>query len=79
MGGTRVPFEPELAPCGKTVRGESYYDSDGEGFTVSVRYYACGCRRTRHVYHDGSVTATDVKHGRKRGKIIWEEQAGHPV
>jgi len=79
MGGTRAPFEPELAPCGKTAGGERYYDADGEGFSVSVRYYICGCRRTRHEYHDGSVTATAVKHGRRRGKIIWEEQTGHPV
>jgi hypothetical protein len=79
MVGTRAPFEPELAPCGKTVQGESYRDSDGEGFSVWVRYYGCGCRRTRHEYHDGSVTATAVKHGRKAGKIVWEEQSGHPV
>ena len=32
-----------------------------------------------HEYHDGSVTATAVKHGRKEGKIFWEEQSGHPV
>jgi hypothetical protein len=79
MVGKRATFEPELAPCGKTVGGESYRDADGEGFVVFVRYYECGCRRTRHEYHDGSVTATAVKHGRKRGKIVWEEQAEHPV
>jgi hypothetical protein len=79
MVGKRVAFEPELAPCGKTVGGEVYRDADGEGFAVSVHYYACGCRRTHHEYHDGSVTATAVKHGRKHGKIIWEEEAGHPV
>jgi len=79
MVGTRAMFEPELAPCGKTVGGESYRDSDGEGFSVWVRYYGCGCRRTRHEYHDGSVTATAVKHGRKAGKIYWEEQPGNPV
>jgi hypothetical protein len=79
MVGKRATFEPELAPCGKTVAGESYRDADGEGFAVFVRYYECGCRRTRHEYHDGSVTATAVRHGRKRGKIVWEEQAEHPV
>jgi hypothetical protein len=79
MVGKRAAFEPELAPCGKTVGGDSYRDADGEGFAVFVRYYECGCRRTRHEYHDGSVTATAVKHGRRRGKIFWEEQSGHPV
>jgi hypothetical protein len=79
MVGKRAMFDPEIAPCGKTVGGECYRDADGEGFAVFVRYYTCGCRRTRHEYHDGSVTATAVRHGRKRGKIVWEEQAGHPV
>ena len=79
MDGRRAAFAAELAPCGKTVGGECYREDDGEGFAVWVRYYECGCRRTRHEYHDGSVTATAVKHGRKEGKIFWEEQSGHPV
>ncbi|HZN73182.1 MAG TPA: hypothetical protein VFC00_16065 [Micromonosporaceae bacterium] len=79
MVGHRKEFPAEEAPCGKIVGGEFYRDSDGEGFSVHVRYYTCGCRRTRHEYHDGSVTATAVKHGRRRGKIIWEEQSDHPV
>jgi len=79
MVGRREPFAAEPAPCGKSVAGESYQDSDGEGFFVFVQYYACGCRRTRHEYHDGSVTATAVKHGRRKNKIIWAEQSERPV
>jgi hypothetical protein len=79
MGGRREKFPAESAPCGKVTDGESYQDSDGEGFSVQVRYYSCGCRRTRHEYHDGSVTATAVKHGRRKGRIIWEDRSEHPV
>ena len=79
MVGKRSEFGAEPAPCGKVVGGEYYRDDDDEGLVVYDQYYECGCRRTRHEYHDGSVTATAVKHGRKRGKIIWEEQAEHPV
>ena len=79
MVGRRESFPAEEAPCGTVVAGESFRDSDDEGFSVHVRYYSCGCRRTRHEYHDGSVTATAVKHGRRRGKIIWEEGSEHPL
>ena len=47
MVGHRKEFPAEEAPCGKIVGGEFYRDSDGEGFSVHVRYYTCGCRRTR--------------------------------
>ena len=56
MVGSRSAFEPERAPCGKTVGGDCYRDKDGEGLVVYDLYYDCGCRRTRHEYHDGTVT-----------------------
>ncbi|HET6214155.1 MAG TPA: hypothetical protein VFE14_14925 [Micromonosporaceae bacterium] len=74
-----MPFDPEPAPCGKEVGGESYRDNDGEGLVVHDQYYTCGCRRTRHEYHDGSVTATVIRHGRRRGKLVSEEHSEHPV
>ena len=56
MVGSRSAFDPEQAPCGKTVGGDCYRDNDGEG-SSSMTFYTCGCRRTRHEYHDGTVTA----------------------
>ena len=58
MVGYRATFAAELAPCGATVGGECYRDDDGEGLVVYDQYYTCGCRRTRHEYHDGTVTTT---------------------
>jgi hypothetical protein len=84
MVGQRSSFDAEPAPCGKIVGGECYRDNDGEGLVVYDQYYTCGCRRTRHEYHDGSVTTTAVRHGRVRptrgrGKLVSEEHSEHPV
>ncbi len=78
MVGKRATFAAETAPCGRTVDGEFYRDDDGEGLVVYDQYYSCGCRRTRHEYHDGTVTTTSVRHGR-RAKLISEERSEHPV
>jgi hypothetical protein len=79
MVGKRETFVAELAPCGKTVGGEYYWDADGEGLVVYDQSYTCGCSRTRHEYHDGTVTTTAVRHGRRRGKLISDEHVEHPV
>jgi hypothetical protein len=79
MVGYRATFAAELAPCGAIVGGECYRDDDGEGLVVYDQYYTCGCRRTRHEYHDGTVTTTATRHGRRHGKLVSEEHSEHPV
>jgi hypothetical protein len=78
MGGKRERFPAELAPCGRTVDGELYCDDDQEGLVMYDQYYSCGCRRTSHQYHDGSVTTRAIRHGRKH-KVIHDEHTEHPV
>jgi hypothetical protein len=78
MVGTRSGFEPEPAPCGKTVGGKCYREDDDAGFVVYDKYFDCGCRVIRHEYHDGSVTTKAVRHGR-RHKVLSEEHAEHPL
>ena len=78
MVGSRSDFEPEQAPCGKIVGGRCYRDTDGEGLVVYDRIYTCGCRRTRHEYHDGTVTTQAIRHGR-RHKLLSDEHSEHPV
>lgn len=77
MVGTRTRFPAELAPCGKTVDGEYYREDDGEGFVIFDKYYSCGCRRTRHEYHDGSMSTTETKHRRKATSETHSPE--HPV
>jgi len=62
MVGTKTRFTNEEAPCGRIVDGEQYKDRDDEGLMILVDYYACGCRRTRHEYHDGSVQTRAIRH-----------------
>ena len=78
MVGSRSAFEPEQAPCGKIVAGDCYRDRDDEGFIVYDLYYKCGCRRTRHEYHDGTVTTQAIRHGR-RHRVLSDEHSEHPV
>ena len=78
MVGSRSNFEPEQAPCGRILGGYSYNDSDGEGLVVFDLYDACGCRRTRHEYHDGTVNSQAIRHGRRK-KLISDEHSEHPV
>ena len=78
MVGFRRTFDPEAAPCGKIVGGDVYRDNDGEGLVVYDLYYTCGCRRTRHEYHDGSVNTQAIHHGR-RHRLVSDEHSEHPV
>ena len=78
MVGSRSAFEPEPAPCGKIVGGDCYRDRDDEGLVVYDLYYSCGCRRTRHEYHDGTVNTQAIRHGR-RHKVVSDEHSEHPV
>ena len=77
MVGYRSAFDPEQAPCGRTVGGDCYRDMDGEGLVVFDVFYLCGCRRTRHEYHDGTVTTQVIRHGRRK-KVLSDEHSEHP-
>ncbi|GAA2883685.1 hypothetical protein GCM10010517_46960 [Streptosporangium fragile] len=65
MVGTRTRFTAEKAPCGSTVDGEYYRDDDEQGLIIRDEYFACGCRRVRHEYHDGSIQVSAVRHDGK--------------
>lgn len=62
MVGTGTRFTGKQALCGKNVDGEHYEDDDKEGLIIWDERYACGCRRTRSEYHDGSVHTLAVRH-----------------
>ena len=79
MVGTKIHFMAEQAPCGKIVPGDHYEDRDDYGLVIRDEYYDCGCRRIRHEYHDGTITTTATRHGRRHGKLISEEHSEHPV
>jgi hypothetical protein len=68
MVGIRTRFTSELAPCGKLVDGDHYRDRDDEGLVIYDEYYACGCRRIRHEYHDGSVQTRAIRHDHRKVK-----------
>lgn len=73
----RERFAAERAPCGKLVGGEHYRDDDGEGLVIFDQHYTCGCRRSQHQYHDGSMTTMAIRHN---GKVILDERTPeHPV
>jgi hypothetical protein len=69
MVGTRIGFTGELAPCGRTVDGQHYQDDDGEGLVIRDEYYSCGCRKILHMFHDGSIQSTAIRHN---GAVIKE-------
>ena len=65
MVGTRTGFSAETAPCGRTVAGEHYRDTDEAGLVITDEYYNCGCRTIRHEYHDGSIHTRVIRHDGK--------------
>jgi hypothetical protein len=67
---TISPFTGERAPCGRLVDGEQHRDDDDEGLVFVDMQYGCGCRESRHEFHDGSVRATTVRHD---GKVLVDE------
>jgi hypothetical protein len=70
MAPVSIAVTSQQAPCSQVVNGESYEDQDGEGFVVRDMYYACGCRRIVHEYHDGSVYRKVVHHN---GTVLVDE------
>ena len=74
---TTTGFRRLRAPCGRVVDGEHYQDRDEEGLVSDDWYYACGCRRTRREYHDGSVGRKLVRHDET---VLMDELiAEHPI
>jgi hypothetical protein len=70
MPGTSSSFAREKAPCGRTVDGKHHHEEDDQGLVIDDTYYACGCRRNHHEYHDGSVRNTVIRHN---GKVLADE------
>ena len=67
MAITDSSFKREKAPCGQIVDGERHRDRDEECSVTDDTFYACGCRVTRHEYHDGTVSSRVVRHD---GKVL---------
>ena len=65
-------FNQETAPCGRTVDGERIWDDDEEGLVIDHLYFACGCRRTSHQFHDGSIQVKVMNH---HGKVVTDEHS----
>lgn len=63
-------FSGRRAPCGRIVDGERHVDRDEECMLTDHYSYACGCRRTRNEYHDGSVSRLVIHHN---GKVLVDE------
>lgn len=73
MTGTRTHFTKERAPCGRVVDGDRSQEDDFEGLRFDDLRYACGCRESRHEFHDGSVRIRTVRHD---GKVLLDEHSG---
>jgi len=66
MVGMRANFVGQEAPCGRTVDGEHYREEDDHGLIIYVQHFQCGCRSSRHEYHDGSIHTQVVRHDKKK-------------
>jgi len=73
MVGARTHLAAEAAPCGRVVEGDRARDGDADGLVIESVTYACGCRRTHHEFHDGSMRIRIVRHD---GKILADEHSG---
>jgi hypothetical protein len=67
---TDTSFRSLEAPCGRMVGGQRHQDRDDECLLTDDVQYDCGCRRTRHEYHDGSLTRVVVHHD---GTVLVDE------
>lgn len=65
-------FTRERAPCGKLMDGTRHREDDDAGLVIDDLSYACGCRRIRHEFHDGSVRNRTVRHD---GKVLADEHS----
>jgi hypothetical protein len=70
MSITDTSFEARAAPCGRTVGGQQHQDRDDDCLLTDDVHYDCGCRRTRHEYHDGSFRGVVIHHD---GTVLVDE------
>ena len=70
MATTSSSFSTQLAPCGRSVSGETYADRDDEALLTEEIDFACGCRTIRHEYHDGCVSRKVIRHD---GTVLVDE------
>ncbi len=70
MAVENTRFSNQQAPCGRIVDGEQHLDRDEECLLTEDCAYACGCRRTRHEYHDGSIRQLVIHHD---GRVLVDE------
>ncbi len=74
---TNESVKSEKAPCGRLEDGVRHLDQDDDCRLTDDLVYACGCRVTRHEYHDGSFSRRVVRHD---GKVLVDRlNAEHHV
>jgi hypothetical protein len=73
MAATTTHFPKQTAPCGRMAEGDHHVESDNDGLAFDDLKYSCGCRETRHVYHDGCVHIRTIRHD---GKVLRDERGG---
>jgi DNA-directed RNA polymerase subunit N (RpoN/RPB10) len=78
MVGTRTTFTDEQAPCGRTIGGHQYREEDEHGLIIDVQEFGCGCRASRHEYHDGSFHTQVVRHDKKK-RVVDDFGPEHAV
>ena len=80
MTGTKTHLDAETAPCGRVVEGDRTREGDADGLVIEKVIYTCGCQRTHHEFHDGSVRVRVIHHGGRvihhSGKVLMDEHSG---
>lgn len=71
MTATTTHFPRQKAPCGRTTQGDHHIENDDDGLSFDDFTFACGCRETRHIYHDGCVSIRTIRHD---GKVLRDER-----
>ncbi len=73
MAAITTHFTKQKAPCGHTAEGDRHVETDDDGFAYDDLTYSCGCRESRHIYHDGCVRIRTIRHD---GKVLTDEHSG---
>jgi len=73
MAAITTHFTQQKAPCGHTAAGDRHVETDDDGFAYDDMTYSCGCRESRHFYHDGCVRIRTIRHD---GKVLTDEHSG---
>ena len=72
MAAMTTHFPSQKAPCGRASAGDHHIESDDDGLSFENVRFSCGCRETRHTYHDGCVRVRTVRHD---GKVLRDERS----